>query len=1001
MNLQCRIFGETELVLDGQPLAMGTSAKTRGLLGVLLLNAGRPVTFSELVRWLWDHNDMPDDERTSIHNYLTRLRGIFKKAGLQPPVQWKRATNSYVIALDPLRVDYHRSKDLYHRGRLAVAEHQHARALPLLQEALQPWHQLLLADLRTQRAEDTRVDLTRREMLPMYYLLLDCHLALEQPEDALGHLNALLIEHEFDSKLIERKMRALHRAGRDYELTEYYLNTKRRHEESLDLEFHPRLDDLFEYLLAQHPAVPPVSPHSLTARTEPLHLPDDAAPAAVVPVPDHVPPGIRDFTARTEQLSLLDSVLDMGDLDGTPTVRVVTVDGPPGIGKSALVTHWANGVRAHFPDGRIHIDLNGFGPGDPVAPTLALSWILQALGVPSNAIPQHLSERTAQLRTMTATARLLLILDNARDSGQVRPLLPASATCMVVVTSRTVLTGLLRDHGAHRIPLPPLSHEDTSALLTHMIAPERTQENPEALSRLAEHCDGFPLAARITGGYAITHPHARLAELIEHLADYHDLLNATDADDTATLHAMFTWSYDTLPAPVQHAFLLLSLHPGREITAPAAAALLDLDTRTAGQAMTVLAGANLLDHTGHHQRYHVHDLIRAFSHDLLTRTTSVEDQHAACERVLDFYVQTADHAGMLIYPHRPSLPTLPARTTISGPVFDTEDDAGAWLRQECTSLINAVHLAAARGLHNHTWTLTALVRDTLDRVARYDESLSLHTIALTAARAAHRRDAEALTMNNLAVTQIRLHHYQPAIDNLTAALQASRELDNAAIEAGCLHNLGVAHAGRHQPEQARTFFQQALRLRESTGDRSGTAYTLQRLATLHHQQLQQPEVAAALYEHAIAIHTDLADLTGLGQALVEIAMLCNDRRDHKGALTYARQALLAIHTTHTTAHGAHAHNSVAAAYLGLRQPIKSIPAAREALQLAYQTNDLAARTEALRILREAYDATGQSDLSQECDDQHAQLSAALQIAAAQHPASSTHREPEQGRRRAD
>jgi NB-ARC domain len=362
-----------------------------------------------------------------------------------------------------------------------------------------------------------------------------------------------------------------------------------------------------------------------------VHFHDPAPQNA--PRPRQLPGNTRGFVNRAGELRSLDVVLSDGD--GEP-VAVYVIAGTPGAGKTSLALRWAHRVANRFPDGQLYVNLRGYDPGEPVTPQQALHRFLVALGTPADTIPAALEDAAALYRSILADRRMLVVLDNAATTAQVRPLLPGAAHSLVIITSRTRLSGLAIREGAQHLTLNTLSEVEAVELLRAVTAGHRRDDSTEQLAELARLCACLPLALRIAAERAASHPHRRLDELIGDLRDESALwqtLSAEDGEAADAVRTVFAWSYRALPADAARMFRLLGLHPGPAFGLGAVGALAGVDMRTARQLLDTLVGAHLLEHTGA-DRFEFHDLLRAFAADQSRREEPPESRAAALRSLL-------------------------------------------------------------------------------------------------------------------------------------------------------------------------------------------------------------------------------------------------------------------------------------------------------------------------------------------------------------------------------
>ena len=375
------------------------------------------------------------------------------------------------------------------------------------------------------------------------------------------------------------------------------------------------------------------------------------------------------FTGRELELAALES-LAVGQ--GNAAVVISAIDGLAGIGKTALAVHFAHRVAAGFPDGQLFVNLRGFDPDQPpAAPGDVLAGFVRALGADSSQAPADLDELAAMYRSLLNGRRVLVVLDNAASAGQVRPLLPGTASCLAIVTSRNTLSGLAARDGARRLTLDLLPPGDAVTLISRVAGAERTAADPGAAGRLAQLCGRLPLALRITADRAASHRHLSMTDLVDELTLEHDRLDALAADETTTqVRAVFSWSYQALEPGPGRAFRLLSLHPGPDISTPAAAALIDAPIPATRRLLRTLTAGHLLEETGR-DRYQFDDLVRVYAAECAQASEPEPRRAAAIRRLLTFYMHTADAFFRTLGPANEHILLDPPPASCRPPVFAT------------------------------------------------------------------------------------------------------------------------------------------------------------------------------------------------------------------------------------------------------------------------------------------------------------------------------------------
>jgi tetratricopeptide (TPR) repeat protein len=463
-------------------------------------------------------------------------------------------------------------------------------------------------------------------------------------------------------------------------------------------------------------------------------------------VPRQLPPVPRGFTGREDVLGALDAVVN-DVADARPgTAPLVVLSGMGGVGKTTVAVCWAHLVMDDFPDGQLYVDLSGYGVGVPITPGEALGAFLRALGVAAETIPAEVAERTAMFRSLVSGRRMMMLLDNARSEDQVRPLLPGTASCAVVITSRANLTGLVVDHGAEQVRLDVFSEQEALEALHTQIG-SRLRAEPEAAVDLARRCAYLPLALRIASGLVLNSPDTTVAELVEELSDEHSRLDVLDTgDDPRTaVRSVFSWSYRQLPADAARLFRLLGLAPGREFDRRAVAALLDVPVTVASRTIGVLARARLVRERSQ-GRVEVHDLLRVYAAELVRQEDDETGRAQAMTRYFDHHLHTADQADRLLAPHRFRIGLDGAQRHT--PNFGTREEALAWLNARRDAFLGLMR-ADDPELDARRWQLAYTLRGFFFLTKDWDAWVGTHELALAAARRLGDRRAEAFTHNNL------------------------------------------------------------------------------------------------------------------------------------------------------------------------------------------------------------------------------------------------------------
>ena len=551
------------------------------------------------------------------------------------------------------------------------------------------------------------------------------------------------------------------------------------------------------------------------------------------------------FIGRDDELARL---ARLAGLAGGGRVVVTAIGGTAGVGKTALAVHAAHQLLAQFPDGHLYADLRGYTDGqDPARPDEVLQVFLRRLGVPSEEVPAELEERSGLLRQMLAARRVLMVLDNARTEAQVRPLLPGAGESLVLVTSRSLLTGLEVNE---RISLDILPDDDAAAMLAKVIGAERAVAEPQEVAEVAGLCGRLPLALRIAGQLLAAHPLWPIRRLVQLLADEQDRLTRLGAGDLQ-VRAAFAVSYRQLAEEDARLFRLLGLHPGPDFDTVSAAALAGAETEVAEPVLDRLAGAHLVveDVAG---RFGMHDLLRLFARQTCQETDSPADRAAAESRLVGYYVDLAGFLDACLDPRQRHAVEQSGEPRLSMP------EVLSVFRVERPGLLAALGLAAERGWDEQVWRLSGSMRELLEVLRHLDDLLHVGEAALGAARHAGNTDVESGVLNNLGGAYAGLGRFEEAITSYQQALTIRREDGDRVGEGQTLNNLGYAYAGLGRFEEAITSYQQALTIRRETGNRYGEGTTLHNLG-LAYQELRQPERAATFWLEAAAAMRDVGD----------------------------------------------------------------------------------------------------------------------------------------------
>jgi DNA-binding SARP family transcriptional activator len=954
------VLGAVEARIEGRPVDLG-HARQRSVLGVLLAEAGRPVTVDQLIDRVWGE-DAPQRVAGALYSYLSRLRRAVTGA---PGVGIKRQPSGYLLTVDPQAVDLHRFRRLVTMARAAESD---PSATDLFGQALGLWRGEPFAGLDTPWLAATR-QMLLGERFAAELDRNDVLLRSGRHGELLPALSAAAAEHPLDERLAEQFMLALYRCGRQADADEQYRQIRRCLADELGSDPGAGLRRLHERILAADPAL------AVSVADGPAPGVQLAQPAAV---PSQLPADVRAFTGRTGELAALDRLLAPPEV-GEPPLTVALLSGTAGVGKSALAVRWAHRVREAFPGGQLYVNLRGYDAEQPVAVADALAGFLTALGVRGAEIPLALDERAARYRSELSGRRMLVLLDNASSVEQVRPLLPGTGSCLVLVTSRDSLPGMVAVHGAERVTLDLLPMPDAVALLRRLIG-ARVAGEPAAAEYLATACARLPLALRIAAELAAARTDVSLAELVAELGDHQGRLDLLDAggDPRAAVRAVFSWSYQDLPADAARAFRLLGLHPGETVHVDAVAALIGTTAGEARRLLGMLVRASLI-HVGAGSRYGMHDLLRAYAAELATGHDSEPDRHTALTHLFDHYLAGSVAAMNVLYP-------------AGDPGAGDPDAARDWIEAERPNLAAACTYGAAHGWYRHTIDLAETLFHYLDAGGPVAEAVTVTASAASAARAIGDWDAQARALSRLGRLHRRQGRLDQAAETYRQALTQYADLGDRAAEALALRDLGSVHWRQGDYRQAAEHYQRAWTRFRQLGDEAGQADALVRLGLVDERLGNEAEAADRL-QSALDLFAQLGDRFSEAYVLSLLARLPHQAHQLERTTVHLERSLAVIRRAGDRTAEAYALTDLAAVHARGGRLTEAAGHLRQALVLHRRIGDRASEAEALndlgQVLRAADDAVeartqhGQAlALAAEIGDRYEQARAHDGIAAA-------------------
>ncbi|UXY28202.1 AfsR/SARP family transcriptional regulator [Streptomyces sp. HUAS TT20] len=801
--LRFSVLGPVRAWRGEAPLNTG-SPQQRALLAALLLREGRTATAAELIDALWG-TEPPSQALAAVRTYASRLRKV-----LDPGVLVSESGGYAVRDLGEGALDLAAAQDLAADAEKARSAGDLCHARDALNRALALWDGEPLAGVPGPYADAQRVRLEEWR-LQLLESRLDMDLEQGCHAEAVSELTALTAAHPLRERLRELLMLALYRSGRQAEALAVYADTRRLLSEELGVDPRPGLKELQQRILQADPA--------LAEPSAPV-----AEPTAVPVRPAQLPATVPDFTGRSSFVSELSEVL--ASAEGR-VMAVSALAGIGGVGKTTLAVHVAHQARAAFPDGQLYVDLQGAGPR-AAEPETVLGSFLRALGTPDSSIPDSLEERAALYRSVLDGRRVLVLLDNAKDAAQVRPLLPGTEGCAALVTSRVRMVDLA---GAHLVDLDVMSPDEALSLFTKIVGEERVRSEREAALDVVAACGFLPLAIRIAASRLAARRTWTVSVLAAKLADERRRLDELQAGDLA-VKATFELGYGQLEPAQARAFRLLGLADGPDMSLAAAAAVLDLPVEETEDLLESLVDTSLLESAAP-GRYRFHDLVRLYARACAERDEQPPgEREAAMSRLLDFYLATAAEVYAIERPGDRLVDHLEA-TEYPGLTFQDRHRAQDWLYGEAISLLSCVRQSTAPSLLKRAVDLLWAAVDLTESGANSREYEATAAAMRDAARAA----ADVRTEARALVTLANGHHLIGRFGLANEQASEAVRLADAARDPlpGCWASnmLGIIALYHNRLEDGEAHLTRAIDSFRACGDRPGEASALCNLSRIH------------------------------------------------------------------------------------------------------------------------------------------------------------------------
>jgi DNA-binding SARP family transcriptional activator/tetratricopeptide (TPR) repeat protein len=870
MAVEFRLLGSVEVRAGGRLIDVG-HARQRCVLAVLLAEANRVVAAGQLVDRVWGGHRLPISPVGALQTYISLLRRAVAPAG---EVLIVRQASGYKVVVDEDMVDLHRFRSLIARARAVTGDDD--GAAESLEEALGLWRGEPFAGLDTPWINAAGSSLAMERQAARLDLT-DIQLRRGQHAALVSDLSFQASDHPLDERAAGQLMLALYRSGRQAGALEHYEQLRRRLADELGADPGPSLRQLHQQILAADPALDVPAVSTLAASAGPS-LP----PAPALEVRYSLPPDTVAFTGRDEALDRITTAAADSAEHGR-IAGIQLIEGMPGAGKTALAVHAAHVLRDQFPDRCLFIDLHAHTSGrDPVSPTEALAGLLAAVGVDARSLPDDVAGRAGLWRDRMAGRRALLVLDNAASSGQVTPLLPGDAGCLVLVTSRRHLGDLPGPVAPLLLPtLPPGQAREMFARL----APRAAAGPSAVVDELVALAGCLPLAVSLLARVCARHPSWTLADLAAETRT--SMLTLAAENDS--VGAAFAVSYRSL-APGQQRFLRhLGLHPGSTADAYAASALAGVSLPEAAGYLDGLHGEGLLTEAGY-RRYAMHDLIRRYAGDLAAADPAGDREHAL-ERLMDYYQHTAALAGARLARQTPAS-TDPAAGPPVATVRDLPDPvrALAWARDERASLLACLDHATQASQHARVVGLTASIAALLRHDGPWTDAITRHAAAEQAARHLGDRPGRASALHHLGDARRLTGDYPGAGQALGEALVIYRDLGDRLGQASILQDLGGVRWLTGDYPGAGQVLDEALCIYRDLGDRLGQANTLHDLGGMRCSTGSYPAAGQALDE-ALSIYRDLGDRRGEANVLTLLGIMWQDTGNYRDAGSALEEAL--------------------------------------------------------------------------------------------------------------
>ncbi|MGW0563075.1 AfsR/SARP family transcriptional regulator [Streptomyces sp. NPDC003016] len=927
------VLGPVRAWRGGEPLSTG-SPQQRALLAALLLRDGRTATASELIDGIWGE-EPPSQALAAVRTYASRLR-----KALDPEVLVSES-GGYAIRAGADTLDLAVAQELAADAEKCRASGDRCQARTLINKALGLWDGEPLASVPGPYAENQRARLEEWR-LQLTETRLDLDLEVGCHAEAISELTALTAAHPLRERLRELLMLALYRSGRQAEALAVYADTRRLLADELGVDPRPELSHLQQRILAADADL-----------ARPVEPPPSAAPAVVRPA--QLPATVSDFTGR------LSFVRELGDrlaAAESSVMAVSAVAGIGGVGKTTLAVHVAHAARPHFPDGQLYVDLQGAG-SRAAEPETVLGAFLRALGTPDTAVPDTLDERAALYRSTLDGRRVLVLLDNARDASQIRPLLPGTTGSAALVTSRARMVDLA---GAHLIDLDVMSPEEALQLFTKIVGEERVVSEREAALDVVGACGFLPLAIRIAAARLAARRTWTVSVLAAKLADERRRLDELQAGDLA-VKATFELGYGQLEPQQARAFRLLGLADGPDISLAAAAAVLDQPLQDTEDLLESLVDASLLESAAP-GRYRYHDLVRLYARACAERDEQrPAERERALSRLLDFYLATAAAVYALERPGDRLVDHLePAHHP--GLRFTDGHAAVDWLYVEANCLLACVRQSATGDTLRRAVDLLWAAKDLAESGANSHQYETTAMALRDAARAVGDTRAEGRARTTLTTALLVSGRFDAADEEARLATVHARAAGDPVPVAWASNDRGIIALYQNRHADGERYLQDAIDNFRACGSRPGEASALCNLSRIH-VAMDRTSSAVELAQQGIDIYDELGLTLRLANGRFALGIALTQAGRPAEALDQLGEALLVFQDNRQRLWEGTTHFRIAQAHLVARRPAQAAQHAEQALALHCIGGDWM-RGNVLTTLGRALDQLGQAGRARAC-----------------------------------